>query len=213
MAGVEPTSAGLEPAVRSAGLHPFEDGCSVGSRPRERKRAAPFRKRLLNETRPVKVLVIALRAPPGGRFGPCRRIALSMPGPRRARARSRGSLSLLRAGSAGISSRRRTAQSQWYTNETPEGTIFTICCTAIWIKGLWRVQRFFGYEKEGERRDRARVRRVSPMDPPGGVVIPPPRTRRVTLSLRRTPHRWRRWRRRRRAPRASWQESGAFSFG
>ena len=24
MAGVEPTSAGLEPAVRSAGLHPFE---------------------------------------------------------------------------------------------------------------------------------------------------------------------------------------------
>ena len=50
MAGVEPTSAGLEPAVRSAGLHPFK--CvtiQLWFQAREYKRAAPFRKRLLNE--------------------------------------------------------------------------------------------------------------------------------------------------------------------
>ena len=70
VAGVEPTSAGLEPAVRSAGLHPFEDDCSVVFSTQERKRAAPFRKRLLNETRPVEVLVMPSRAPPGGDVRP-----------------------------------------------------------------------------------------------------------------------------------------------
>ena len=47
--GVEPTCAGLEPAVRSAGLHPLREKSSVVIAGLERKRAAPFRKRLLNE--------------------------------------------------------------------------------------------------------------------------------------------------------------------
>src|SRR5580658_6422496 len=81
VAGVEPTSAGLEPAVRSAGLHPFE--CViyvVVHSAQEHKRAAPFRKRLLNEL-DVCVLVMPLRAPPGGRPSPNRTIARSGSGP------------------------------------------------------------------------------------------------------------------------------------
>jgi hypothetical protein len=47
---------------------------------REYKRAAPFRKRLLNEL-DVYVLVMPLRAPPGGRSSPNRTIARPIAGP------------------------------------------------------------------------------------------------------------------------------------
>ena len=78
--GVEPTSAGLEPAVRTAGLHPFECVLYELHSAQEHKRAAPFRKRLLNEL-DVYVLFMPLRAPPGGRWWPNRKIARSIAGP------------------------------------------------------------------------------------------------------------------------------------
>jgi hypothetical protein len=50
VAGVEPTSAGLEPAVRSAGLHPFEWlVIQLWIWSRNAKEPPPRGKRLLNE--------------------------------------------------------------------------------------------------------------------------------------------------------------------
>src|ERR1700734_3275079 len=53
---------------------------SVVHSAQEHKRAAPFRKRLLNEL-DVCVLVKPLRAPPGGRSSPKRTIARPIAGP------------------------------------------------------------------------------------------------------------------------------------